>query len=92
MGSARSLRQGTRPVLETAALGLLLLCLGAGSILSMPLAGTLAARFGCRRVLILSSGYSLYVPAAAGDRLPGDLCSWRHCLSSALVWAHWIAS
>jgi predicted MFS family arabinose efflux permease len=38
------------------ALGLLLLCLGAGSILSMPLAGTLAVRFGCRRVLILSSG------------------------------------
>ena len=37
-------------------LGLLLLCLGAGSILSMPLAGTLAARFGCRRVLILSTG------------------------------------
>src|ERR1700722_8659283 len=36
------------------ALGLLLLCLGAGSILSMPLAGTLAARFGCRRGLILS--------------------------------------
>jgi MFS family permease len=38
------------------ALGLLLLCLGAGSILSMPLAGALAARFGCRRVLIVSTG------------------------------------
>jgi predicted MFS family arabinose efflux permease len=32
-------------------LGLLLLCLGAGSIVTMPLAGALAARFGCRRVL-----------------------------------------
>jgi len=32
-------------------LGLLLLCLGAGSIVSMPVAGALAARFGCRRVL-----------------------------------------
>jgi len=33
-------------------LGLLLLCLGAGSIVAMPLAGALAARFGCRRVLM----------------------------------------
>ena len=32
-------------------LGLLLLCLGAGSIATMPLAGALAARFGCRRVI-----------------------------------------
>jgi predicted MFS family arabinose efflux permease len=33
-------------------LGLLLLCLGAGSIVAMPLAGALAARFGCRRALM----------------------------------------
>ncbi len=33
-------------------LGLLLLCLGAGSIVAMPLAGALAARVGCRRVLM----------------------------------------
>ena len=32
-------------------LGLLLLCLGAGSIATMPLAGALAAKFGCRRVI-----------------------------------------
>jgi predicted MFS family arabinose efflux permease len=32
-------------------LGLLLLCLGTGSILTMPLTGMLAARFGCRRVI-----------------------------------------
>ncbi len=32
-------------------LGLLLLCLGAGSIAAMPVAGALAARFGCRRVI-----------------------------------------
>jgi predicted MFS family arabinose efflux permease len=36
-------------------LGLLLLCLGAGSILAMPLAGALAGRFGCRRVVIAST-------------------------------------
>jgi predicted MFS family arabinose efflux permease len=37
-------------------LGLLLLCLGAGSIVAMPLAGALAARLGCRRVIALSTG------------------------------------
>ena len=42
-------------------LGLLLLCLGAGSIATMPLAGALAARFGCRRVIW---GASLVICAA----------------------------
>lgn len=32
-------------------LGMLLLCLGAGSVIGMPLAGTLAGRYGCRRVI-----------------------------------------
>ena len=41
-----------RAGLDEATLGLLLLCLGAGSILAMPIAGILATRFGCRRVLI----------------------------------------
>jgi MFS family permease len=36
-------------------LGLLLLCLGIGSIVTMPLAGALAARLGCRRVIIASA-------------------------------------
>ncbi len=36
-------------------LGLLLLCLGAGSIATMPIAGALAARFGCRRVIWAAS-------------------------------------
>ncbi len=42
-------------------LGLLLLCLGVGSILAMPLAGLLAARFGCRRV---TAGGTLLICAA----------------------------
>ncbi|WP_368562713.1 MFS transporter [Pseudoxanthomonas sp. UTMC 1351] len=37
---------------DDAQLGLLLLCLGIGSVAGMPLAGGLAARFGCRRVLL----------------------------------------
>ena len=36
-------------------LGLLLLCLGAGSMVAMPIAGALAARFGCRIVIVVSS-------------------------------------
>lgn len=35
-------------------LGLLLLSFGLGSIIAMPLAGILASRFGCRRVILIS--------------------------------------
>lgn len=41
--------------LNDGTLGLLLLCLGVGSIIAMPLAGMLAGRFGCRIVLVVSS-------------------------------------
>ena len=37
--------------IDSGALGLLLLCLGLGSIVTMPASGALAARFGCRRVI-----------------------------------------
>ncbi len=37
--------------LDEGVLGLLLLCLGAGSIIAMPIAGALAARFGCRLMI-----------------------------------------
>jgi MFS family permease len=33
---------------------LLLLCLGIGSLLAMPVTGALAARFGCRRIVLAS--------------------------------------
>jgi MFS family permease len=36
--------------------GLLLLCFGAGSILSMPAMGALASRYGCKRLIELSVG------------------------------------
>ncbi|HKU98960.1 MAG TPA: MFS transporter [Vineibacter sp.] len=41
--------------LDAGDLGLLLLCIGAGSIVTMPLAGVAAARFGCRAVLIAAT-------------------------------------
>jgi predicted MFS family arabinose efflux permease len=43
-----------RTGVEPGQLGLLLLCLGIGSLLAMPVTGMLAARFGCRRVVMLS--------------------------------------
>jgi predicted MFS family arabinose efflux permease len=45
-----------RANLDDGLLGLLLLCLGAGSIVAMPLAGALAARLGCRLVIAFSTG------------------------------------
>lgn len=44
-----------RTDINDATLGLVLLCLGAGSLLAMPLSGVLAARLGCRRVMVASS-------------------------------------
>lgn len=43
-----------RTGIDDGTLGLVLLCLGGGSILAMPLAGYLTARFGCRRVISLA--------------------------------------
>lgn len=52
--------------LEKAALGMLLLCLGIGSVLAMPIAGLLASRFGCRRVVLASGALTcLVLPALA---------------------------
>ncbi|MHC3821904.1 MFS transporter [Pseudomonas sp. G3-19] len=50
-----------RAGLDEGTLGLLLLCLGVGSILAMPLAGILATRFGCRKV---ATGGTLLICAA----------------------------
>ena len=44
-----------RANIDDGLLGLLLLCLGAGSIVAMPLAGAMAARLGCRLVIALST-------------------------------------
>jgi predicted MFS family arabinose efflux permease len=42
-----------RLALSDGGLGLMLLCLGVGSIVAMPAAGALAARFGCRIILVV---------------------------------------
>ncbi|MGJ7904514.1 MFS transporter [Lysobacter sp. 1R34A] len=44
-----------RTGIDDGMLGLLLLALGAGSLATMPLTGAIAARYGCRRVILLAS-------------------------------------
>ncbi|MET3925814.1 MFS transporter [Devosia sp. 2618] len=51
---------------EDGGLGLLLLCLGLGSILAMPITGILANRFGCRAVIVGGSlAVALVLPLLA---------------------------
>lgn len=54
-------------------LGMLLLCLGAGSIIAMPVTGPLVSRVGCRRVIALCTGlFCLALPLLAGiSNIPG---------------------
>ena len=52
-----------RNALSDGELGLLLLCVGIGSMISMPVAGNLANRFGCRPVLLTGlCGIGLMLP------------------------------
>jgi predicted MFS family arabinose efflux permease len=44
-----------RTGVDDASFGLLLLCLGLGSVIAMPVTGILASRFGCRLVIVASS-------------------------------------
>lgn len=56
----------TGAALDDAALGLLLLCLGGGSIVAMPLSGAMAQRFGCRAVIAAgSTAFILMLPILA---------------------------
>lgn len=45
--------------LDEAALGSLLLCLGLGSVIAMPFSGTLAARYGPQRVILVAGAFPL---------------------------------
>src|SRR5882724_980103 len=56
----------SRMDLDPAELGLVLLCLGMGSLTAMPLAGRLTSRFGCRLVIVSSGAIaSLLLPLLA---------------------------
>src|SRR5690606_7113526 len=61
-----------RAGLDEAMLGMVLLCLGAGSLLAMPMAGALAARQGARKVMVVAMlliGLTLPALAVAPDPL-----------------------
>ncbi|HLO99352.1 MAG TPA: MFS transporter, partial [Fimbriimonas sp.] len=45
--------------LDESILGTLLLCLGLGSVIAMPLSGGLAAHFGCRKVILAAATLAL---------------------------------
>ena len=53
-------------------LGLLLLCIGVGSLLTMPITGFLAGRFGCRRVLAVDS--LVFAALLLSLAAVGDIC------------------
>lgn len=44
-----------RAGLDDATLGLVLLCMGAGSLMAMPLAGALESRLGCQRIMLATT-------------------------------------
>lgn len=48
-----------RAQLSDGSLGTLLLCLGLGSLIAMPLTGVLVGRFGCKRVMATGSALLL---------------------------------
>lgn len=55
-----------RLAVDDGAMGMLLLCLGLGSVLTMSATGALSARFGSRRIIILGGlGVSLFLPLLA---------------------------
>ncbi len=55
-----------RAGLDDATLGLVLLCLGSGSLLAMPLSGMLAARHGCKAVMLWTLAFmALTLPLLA---------------------------
>ena len=72
-----------RTGVDEATLGLLLLCLGGGSLCVMPFSGLLVSRFGCRRVLTLACPMGMLC-------LPGLACVdsvWVAALLIALMGA-----
>lgn len=66
-------------------LGLLLLCLGIGSVIGMPMAGVLAGRFGCRRMIALSAALACgALPVLAIADRPWLLAAGLLCFGAAV--------
>lgn len=64
----------TRVGVDEGAFGLLLLCLGLGSIIAMPITGILTSRFGCRRIIVIASiAVAIVLPFLALANTPIEL-------------------
>lgn len=50
-----------RLAVDEGTLGLLLLCVGLGSMVAMPFAGALTSRFGCRRVILVGAAVMVLI-------------------------------
>ena len=74
-----------RAGIDEGALGLVLLCLGAGSIATLPTAGALVSRFGCRQVVIGSAvPLCLTLPFLAAASTPAALAVGLFVFGAAL--------
>ncbi len=74
-----------RAGLDDGMLGLLLLCLGLGSILTMPVAGYLTARVGCRRVILTGGAVvCLVMPLLATVANPWLLMAAIFCFGAGI--------
>jgi predicted MFS family arabinose efflux permease len=74
-----------RAGVDEGVLGLVLLCLGAGSIITLPMAGALVARFGCRQVVIGSTvPLCLTLPLLAIASTPAALAGGLFVFGAAL--------
>ena len=74
-----------RLALGEAELGLLLLCLGAGSLMAMPVTGLLASRYGCRVVVLVSGALTcMILPGLAFAPTPALLGLTLFCFGASL--------
>lgn len=74
-----------RAGLDDATLGTVLLCLGLGSLVAMPLAGAMAARLGCRRVMLASVAVMIAaLPLLAAGATAGMLGATLFALGAAM--------
>jgi MFS family permease len=75
----------SRLALGEAELGLLLLCLGAGSLMAMPVTGLLASRYGCRVVVLVSGALTcMILPGLAFAPTPALLGLTLFCFGASL--------
>lgn len=74
-----------RTGLDEAALGLVLLCFGGGSLVAMPLAGWWSARVGSRRVIVVAVGtLAIVLPLLAIVEHPLALAATLACFGAGL--------